>query len=89
MHFLSLSHSVGKKKREKITRSQKTGGLKPQHHCGGGWKQQDMDTKSTQTQYGRKFDGRCHNKTQTGYANKTPMPGNAVAMIIFQIKRIT
>ena len=88
MHFLSSGRSGWiKKKREKITRSQRPGGLKPQHHCGGTWKQQDMHTKSTQTQYGGKFDGRCRNKEQTGYANKTPMPGNAVA--IFQIKRIS
>ena len=67
---------IKKKEREKITRSQRTGGLKPQHHCGGAWKQQDMHTKSTQTQYGGKFDGRCRNKEQTGYANKTPIYGS-------------
>ena len=39
----------------KITRSQRTGCLKPQHHCGGAWKQQDMVTKSTQTQRGGKL----------------------------------
>jgi len=63
MHFLILGRLVGTKKRGK---NQRTGGLKPQHQCGGAWKQQDMDTKSTQTQYGGKFDGRCHNKKQKG-----------------------
>ena len=50
--------SVGWKK---ITRNLRTGGMKHQHHCRGAWKQQDMVTKSTQTQCG-KCDGQFHKK---------------------------
>ena len=53
-----------------------------------------MVTKSTQTQYGRKCDGQFHKKRskkckkQKGYTTERFMPGNAVIMLIFQIKRI-
>ena len=47
---------------------------------------QDIVTKSKQTQYGRKYDGRFHTKK-----DRPPnpfMPGNVVTMLIFEIKRI-
>ena len=64
------------------------GGLKPHYHCLGTWKQQDMVTKSTQTQYGGKYDGRSvHSKKQKGYTTETPITRNTVTMLIFPIKR--
>ena len=53
-----------------------------------------MVTKSTQTQYGGKYDGQFHKKRpkkgkkQKGYTTERFMPGNAVRMLIFQIKKI-
>ena len=50
---LLIFRSVGRmkkqalKKEKKITKSRRIGGLKPQHHCRGAWKQQDKVTKST------------------------------------------
>ena len=52
-----------------------------------------MVTKSTETQYGRKCDGQFHKKRlkkgkkQKGYTTERFMPGNAVIMLSFQIKR--
>ena len=37
---------IKKKKLKKNTRSLRTGGLVPQHHCCGDWKQQDMNPNS-------------------------------------------
>ena len=53
-----------------------------------------MVTKSTQTQYGGKFDGQFHKKRpkkgkeQRRYTTERFMPRNDVIMLIFQIKRI-
>ena len=47
-----------------------------------------MVTKSQQTQYGGKYDGRSHSKKQKEYITEIYMTGNAVTMLIFQIKRI-
>ena len=53
------------------------------------WKQQDMVIKSTQTQYGGKFDGQFHKKRpkkgkkQRGYTTERFMPRNDVIMLIF------
>ena len=53
-----------------------------------------MVTKSTQTQSGGKYDGQFHEKrSKKGKKAKRIhhdrfMPGNAVIMLIFQIKRI-
>ena len=53
-----------------------------------------MVTKSTQTQYGGKFDGQFHKKRpkkgkkQRGYTTERFVPGNAVIMLSFWIKRI-
>ena len=53
-----------------------------------------MATKSTQTQCGGKYDGQFHKKKgpkkgtkQKGYITERCMPGNAVTMLLFQIKR--
>ena len=56
----SVGRSVGLKKRKtekrkKITGSLWIGGLIPQHHCYGAWKQQDMNSK----EYGRNV-GWCY-----------------------------
>ena len=41
-----LTGSVGRIEKKKITRSLARGGLVPQHHCFGAWKQEDMNPKS-------------------------------------------
>ena len=59
MRFLIFGRSVGLKKRKtekkKIIGSLWIGGLVPQHHCYGAWKQQDMNSK----EYGRNV-GWCY-----------------------------
>lgn len=57
---LLIFRSVGRmkkqalKKEKKITKSRRIGGLKPQHHCRGAWKQQD---KVPRCHYGKKQKG--------------------------------
>ena len=86
--FPGFGGSVGGVKKN-ITRNLRTGGLKHQHHCRGDWKQQDLVTKSTQTQYGGKFDGQFHKKRpekgkkQRGYTTERFMPRNNVIMLTF------
>ena len=48
------------KKNVKKSLDERERGPKTQHHCRGGRKHQEMVTTSTQTQYGGKYDGRCH-----------------------------
>ena len=36
----------------------------------------------------RTYDVRCHSKKQKGYTTETSIPGNAVTVLIFHIKRI-
>ena len=80
MSFLVLGRLVGWKK---ITRNLRIGGLKHQHYYRGAWKQQDMVTKSTQTQSGGKYDSQFHSKKGKKQKNKSFMPENADVMFIF------
>ena len=53
------------KKKKKITRSLARGGLVPQHHCFGAWKQEDMNPN----QYGGKV-GSCYCKIKTTWEKR-------------------
>ena len=62
--YFCVGRSDGKKRLKKVTRSLRIEDQKPQHQYHRAWKQQDMVTKSIQTQYGGKQDGRCHSKEE-------------------------